>query len=494
MSRPALRHSGQMRCLSLCFIACLSCGVGLDCSGIRDCGTCAVSCSSLAKCNTCAQERGCIWDAKNLKCVERSRSAFNNACQGSDADSSCLISSSEKCPSTAGGLCSEYKDDLKACLKDPACGWSTELSDRDVVGGSCVEAKVPFSACRGGGVFSYFDAEPHCNALRNCSVCIAEEQVSCTWCSGELLDDYTPRSSRCVLSRGAMGGTGDRSGAAHIGHSCAAFSDTAEKCNHCRQFSTCDDCIKDPGCGACLASSGRASCVEGDRHNRFSSCQMKEPVKFWAHEGAGSGQGSQCMYTDVCRMATSCPACQAIPPDHGLDCVWCNNSVPLQSAPAESSPCQRRDLCPAQSRHPKGECAPSMLAPLCSSYKSCTECIAQHTCAWAHKNGCVRSSSAYSASFLPYVWGDAAKCPEVCGSHKDSTSCTKHEGCGWCGFSAATFEGCFPGDSSGCHRETVHAMVLWKEALQLRREVRGFISRFRQGESSSNGEIALGRL
>eukprot|EP00439_Symbiodinium_sp_Y106_P043306 s1859_g5.t1 len=86
-----------------------------------------------------------------------------------------------------------------------------------------------------------------------------------------------------------------------------------------------------------------------------------------------------------------------------------------------------------------------MLAPLCSSYKSCSECITQHSCGWAHKNGCVRSSRAYSTNFLPYVWGDAEKCPETCGGHKDSTSCTKHAGCGWCSFSGA----CFPGDSSG---------------------------------------------
>lgn len=250
-------------------------------------------------------------------------------------------------------------------------------------------------------------------------------------------------------------------------------------------------------------------------------------MKFWAHEGAGSGQGSQCMNSDVCRMATSCPQCQAIPPSHGLDCVWCNNSVPLQSAPAESSPCRRRDLCPAQSRHPNGECAPSMLAPVCSSYKSCSECIAQHTCAWAPAEGCIRSSSAYSTSFLPYVWGDAAKCPEVCGSHKDSTSCTKHEGCGWCSPSA----GCFPGDSSGpdyaatgkqctpwCYGKkpcssggliggflgflAALMKILFVLALGAigvvcylrRREVREFISRFRQGGSSGNGEIALGRL
>ena len=194
---------GQMRRLSLCFIACLSRGVnGLDCSGIRDCGACAVaregfdqcgwcgtsskgscakggafgpkvgkcdrqcwfsgsidankcpgscegstcgecvaskncmwcastqtcgakvgafgdmcvgqkavsckssdcaktrddskycpkvSCSSLTKCNACAQEPGCAWDAKNLKCVERASSAFNKACQSSDTDEHCLL-------------------------------------------------------------------------------------------------------------------------------------------------------------------------------------------------------------------------------------------------------------------------------------------------------------------------------------------------------------------------------------------------------------------
>ena len=203
--------------------------------------------------------------------------------------------------------------------------------------------------------------------------------------------------------------------------------------------------LKTPVVGACLASSGQSSCVEGDRHEQFVPCQMQERMKFWAHEGAGSGQGPQCTNRDVCRTATSCLSCQATQVVQGLDCVWCNNSVPLQSAPPESSPCQRRDLCPAQSRHPDGKCDPSMLAPLCSSYKSCSECITQHSCGWAHKNGCVRSSRAYSTNFLPYVWGDAEKCPETCGGHKDSTSCTKHAGCGWCSFSGA----CFPGDSSG---------------------------------------------
>ena len=198
-----------------------------------------VSCSSLMKCAACAQESGCAWDLKNLRCVEVETSSFNTPCQSSDAPNGCVISSAEKCPSTASGLCSEYKDDMKACIKDKACGWATDVSEDPVVG-SCVEANVPFSACRGAGTFSYFDAEPHCNALHNCSSCIGEQHVSCTWCSGELLDDYTPRASRCVLSHGAMGGAGDRSRAASSGHSCAAFSDTADKCNHCSQSSTCD--------------------------------------------------------------------------------------------------------------------------------------------------------------------------------------------------------------------------------------------------------------
>ncbi|CAE7233398.1 unnamed protein product [Symbiodinium sp. CCMP2592] len=108
-----------------------------QCAKSRDSEYCPkVSCSSLTKCNSCAQEPGCAWDAKNLKCVERARSSFIKACPSSDADEHCLISSSDKCPSTASGLCSEYKDDLKACLK----------------------ANVPFSACRGGDVFSYFES------------------------------------------------------------------------------------------------------------------------------------------------------------------------------------------------------------------------------------------------------------------------------------------------------------------------------------------------
>jgi hypothetical protein len=442
-------------------------------------------CSSHTKCSECSSEPGCGWDARRLSCVELQKSAVGS-CE-STTDRGCIYSPSgsdselaatpAKCPSTPNELCSDYSD-CRACTQDEMCGWSVD--------GKCVEASTSLgSACRGiEGLFSYWDCEPHCQSLGSCEECLADTN-GCTMCSAELLDQYSPKISRCVLAKGARFGPGNQS-MTEYNHSCAAVHDTISLCSRCSRHDlpprmavrsmeassddlsagdslgrddlgsglpspppppppppgdvslACSSCVADPECGACIAppsppgpyNHSDLRCVYGDRDGPYgSSCSDLEPperklqggVPYWVQSSQSAS--SVCNATDICSTLTSCDLCLSA---HALGCTWCNETLPLQDSPL--SPCRPVASCPVEFRQEPFTCPDHS----CESLNvSCTECVARHSCAWGG-GGCITSTNSFSSSHFPFVWAEPPKCPEVCGAHTSCGECAASDGCGWC--------------------------------------------------------------
>ena len=119
--------------------------------------------------------------------------------------------------------------------------------------------------------------------------------------------------------------------------------------------------------------------------------------------------------------------------------------MPLDGS--KQSPCR-------STRHPEKLCAAKdrmATRDQCSLYNECdgTDCLSclgsgmepggvaattRRDCGWdVSAKTCNSTSTPYSYTTFPVVWGDAKMCPEVCGAHTTCAECGAADGCGWCG-------------------------------------------------------------
>ena len=470
-------------------VGCQKCSGGGFCKKYDNTAQCPdVKCSSKSDCTTCANTPGCGWDAQKLACSEYENvdKSIANNCERS-SPYGCFYKDPGLCPTTPTQLCSFHKD-CRECTTDVACGWSSSLQE-------CVEAarSLPTSeslgACRGGTPFSYFDCEPQCNSHFNCTAC-HQDPAGCTMCSGEQLFDKKQKINRCVLRQGAMTGPGDPTTPMYP-HVCHKVVQKKE-CDECSSLSdpnvgkkkfpdknnfpagdVCSECLANSECGLCTSFDGSATkCMRGNQYGSFDrsdgSCSdpgpWSAPSDFhrtmnWQHEGAGNSfDDQQCGNNDLCSHASTCEQCfdlNGTKPhkwsknsplkDWMLLCTWCKDALPLDGS--KQSPCR-------STRHPEKLCAAKdrmATRDQCSLYNECdgTDCLSclgsgmesggvaattRRDCGWdVAAKTCNSTSTPYSYTTFPTVWGDAKMCPEVCGAHTTCAECGAADGCGWCG-------------------------------------------------------------
>uniref|UniRef100_A0A0G4HH75 PSI domain-containing protein n=1 Tax=Chromera velia CCMP2878 TaxID=1169474 RepID=A0A0G4HH75_9ALVE len=469
----------------------------------------AERCSSMTRCQDCTQENGCGWDAADLNYVELKKEGVgektnktenSRTCEKGPPEPSCLFEKPSQCPQPTNGLCSSHPS-CSECTQDPACAWSSPDN-------KCVEASS-VSGCRGTPPFSVFDCEPHCNSLQDCNSCHLDAAGLCTWCAGEFVNSFTKgRIERCVLSKGAHKGEGDRTApeyAGHkgegdrtapeyAGHNCTFMVESFPKCSECSQYSgvftksgkgsefkvgDCPSCVQNPHCVAAetlveadegyaktlaktlaVSAAGKGereekngkklirvtNCVRGDINTPYSDGRVPpSPLPtFWSHRD-DSPESLKCQNEDFCRTALSCDECQ-LPEREAKGCVWYAPPESLEAVkgaegtdvvmgPKDAFSCRQRsrDMVD-QYIHRKGECPTEPSCAETGKANNCIECVSGHDCAFAPEaGGCIESSTAFSNSYLPYVWGDPTKCPEYCGKHQSCETCAKDLACGWCG-------------------------------------------------------------
>lgn len=432
---------------------------------------CPVSvCSQHSKCSECAVVAGCGWDAKLLSCVELQTGA-TGSCQSS-TDSACIYQQSDMgqstaattCPSTPNELCSDYSD-CRSCTQDAMCGWSTN--------GECVEASIRLgAACRGSSSdFSYWDCEPHCQSIRDCTACLSDDS-GCTMCSAELLDEYNPRVSRCVLAKGAQYGIGDKSTPVY-NHSCAAVHDQPSACTKCSQHD-----LPTP-IAAAAASDGTQRTLES-AHIPFFLAHLPRFSRFLAHlprflaqshwgadgelEGAdgelgldaGSGSlpppppppGDVELACTSCVADPECGACIAPPPPgmpykhRDLKCVYGDRDGPY----AGSCSMPARSDVPYWIQSSQSTSDVCSDTDLCSTFTSCDMCQSAHTlgCTWCNETLPLQSSPLSPCRKLASCPAEYRQEPFSCPTHAcedlnvSCTDCVARHSCGWASYGCVT--------------------------------------------------------
>eukprot|EP00820_Chromera_velia_P028779 Cvel_1994.t2-p1 / transcript=Cvel_1994.t2 / gene=Cvel_1994 / organism=Chromera_velia_CCMP2878 / gene_product=Multiple epidermal growth factor-like domains, putative / transcript_product=Multiple epidermal growth factor-like domains, putative / location=Cvel_scaffold76:29531-30634(-) / protein_length=368 / sequence_SO=supercontig / SO=protein_coding / is_pseudo=false len=182
------------------------------------------------------------------------------------------------------------------------------------------------------------------------------------------------------------------------------------------------------------------NCVRGDINAPYSAGRIPpSPLStFWSHKD-DPPEILKCQNEDFCRTALSCVECQS--PERGeKGCVWYSTKSLASALGLESRALSALVSCRHKSRaierfiQPQGECPKEPSCAETGKENNCIECVSRHDCAFAPEaGGCIESSTAFSNSYLPYVWADPEKCPEYCGKHQTCESCAKDPGCGWCG-------------------------------------------------------------
>uniref|UniRef100_A0A0G4HPW6 PSI domain-containing protein n=1 Tax=Chromera velia CCMP2878 TaxID=1169474 RepID=A0A0G4HPW6_9ALVE len=444
---------------------CKDCQDGISCFKPENDDYCPASqCSSFTMCTGCTAQKGCGWNAEELKCVELSKTGSGSCPSTSNG---CLFQTQDQCPHTPTQRCA-YWTTCKACAEDAACGWSSGTNE-------CVEASTSgLGGCRGRGAFSYWDCEPHCDSLSDCGPCLAEETATCTWCVGERLNPNRTKVERCTLAKGAVGknGFGDRRKTEYDTHSCDYTISEKGDCESCgskgfkadlsdpfgkalKEKGSCSACVSDSKCVACEYEtnlSGKVSdCVRGDEEGPYSACRVPADAMtsmsfngFWSHKNPTMGpreDSEQCGNQDPCRTATTCGACMAPSMVDLFHCVWCNQTEPLSGQSSIGSRCRSRGECPTKfSTEERNKCPREPTCQETGEEGGCQACVARKDCAFIpSSNMCVPSNTPFSNNYLPYVWGDQKKCPDVCGRHDNCKDCSSDSNCGWC-----PLAGCLP--------------------------------------------------